>query len=142
MRVAVVTVSSTQGSAPRDAGARMVVTAEGYRGSIGGGALEYQAIATAQSMLKQGPALLKTSHALGPELGQCCGGRVDLVTEVFENAPPEEPAELRRFRWLCRQRRRGRLARRRHSPIRSATLTAWPTSTVSISWSIAALRCP
>ena len=81
---ALVTVTATQGSAPRDAGARMVVTKEGYHGSIGGGALEWQAIAAAQAMLSDGAAARKTSHALGPELGQCCGGRVDLLTQVFD----------------------------------------------------------
>ena len=82
-RCALVSVIATKGSAPRDAGARMIVTPEGYHGTIGGGTLEWRAIATAQAMLAGGAAARITSHALGPELGQCCGGQVELATEVF-----------------------------------------------------------
>lgn len=81
---ALVTVAATRGSAPRDEGARMVVTPEGFHGTIGGGALEWRAIAAAQSLLARGAGQRRTSHALGPELGQCCGGHVDLLTEVFD----------------------------------------------------------
>jgi xanthine dehydrogenase accessory factor len=83
-RCALVSVVKIEGSAPREAGARMVVSAEGYSGSIGGGALEWKAIAAAQAMLAQPPAARHASVALGPELGQCCGGRVELFTEVFD----------------------------------------------------------
>lgn len=85
-RCALVSVVKVEGSAPREAGARMIVTASGYSGTIGGGALEWRAIAAAQAMFGKGEAMHTTSHALGPELGQCCGGRVDLVTEVFDAA--------------------------------------------------------
>ncbi len=81
---AVVTIASTKGSAPRDAGASIVVMPDGYYGTIGGGALEWRAIATAQAMLPLGAARRQSTHALGPELGQCCGGQVELLTEVFE----------------------------------------------------------
>lgn len=80
---ALVSIIATQGSAPRETGAHMIVTPEGYRGSIGGGTLEWRAIAAAQAMLDRGEAARIVSQALGPELGQCCGGRVDLATEVF-----------------------------------------------------------
>ena len=83
-RCALVSVAATQGSAPRDAGAHMVVTPQGYHGTIGGGTLEWHAIAAAQSMLNKGAAAKLSSHALGPELGQCCGGRVSLLTETFD----------------------------------------------------------
>ncbi|MBC8037471.1 MAG: xanthine dehydrogenase accessory protein XdhC [Rhizobiales bacterium] len=88
-RCALVSVLSTQGSAPRDAGAHMVVTPEGYHGSIGGGTLEWHAIAAAQAMLAKGPSAKMTTHALGPDLGQCCGGRVSLATEVFDRSSIE-----------------------------------------------------
>ncbi len=91
-KCALVSVISTQGSTPRDAGAHMIVTGQGYHGSIGGGTLEWHAIAQAQAMLARGPGVKKTSHALGPQLGQCCGGQVKLLTEVFDN---ERLAELR-----------------------------------------------
>jgi xanthine dehydrogenase accessory factor len=93
-RCALVSVTSTQGSAPRDAGTHMVVTSEGYRGTIGGGTLEWRAIAAAQSMLARGTGSKLTSHALGPELGQCCGGRVELLTEVFTSENLSEISDL------------------------------------------------
>ena len=91
---ALVSVLSTQGSAPRDAGAHMVVMPHGYHGSIGGGTLEWHAIAAAQAMLARGVSAKITSHALGPELGQCCGGRVDLMTEVFDTSGLETVRHL------------------------------------------------
>ena len=81
---ALVSITATQGSAPRDAGARLVVTPAGFHGTIGGGALEWRAIAAAQAMFAEGAATKLSSHALGPELGQCCGGRVEVVTEIFD----------------------------------------------------------
>lgn len=80
---AMISVVKVEGSAPREAGARIVVTPLGFHGTIGGGTLEWQAIAKAQALLGK-PAQHKLSvHSLGPDLGQCCGGRVQLVTEVF-----------------------------------------------------------
>lgn len=83
-RCALVSVVKTEGSAPRDAGARLVVTPEGFHGTIGGGTLEWRAIAEAQSLLDRGAAVKLASHALGPDMGQCCGGRVQLATEIFD----------------------------------------------------------
>ncbi len=93
-RCALVSVISTQGSAPRDAGAHMVVTTQGYHGSIGGGTLEWHAIAAAQAMLARGSAVKVTSHSLGPDLGQCCGGRVSLRTEAFDASRLEDLRDL------------------------------------------------
>ncbi len=81
---ALVSVLNVEGSAPREAGARLVLTAKGFNGTIGGGALEWRALAEAQKRMKGGRSLTRTTHALGPELGQCCGGRVELLTEVFD----------------------------------------------------------
>lgn len=78
--VARVVVASIRGSSPREVGAAMLVWATGQSGTIGGGALEYQAAEQARST---GAARL-THHALGPELGQCCGGAVTLLTEIFD----------------------------------------------------------
>ncbi|MFY3383115.1 xanthine dehydrogenase accessory protein XdhC [Paracidovorax sp. MALMAid1276] len=81
-----VSVESTQGSAPREAGAWMAVFAGHIVGTIGGGQLELQAIAEARRRLAapahpaQPPATQR--YALGPTLGQCCGGVVHLR---FEN---------------------------------------------------------
>jgi xanthine dehydrogenase accessory factor len=71
-----VEIVATQGSVPRGTDAYMVVTAKGFHGTIGGGSLEWQALAEAQKMLEvQGPAK-RLDYVLGPDLGQCCGGRV------------------------------------------------------------------
>lgn len=91
---ALVSVVATKGSAPREPGAHMVVTAEGYRGTIGGGTLEWRAIAAAQAQLAKGRQIATASYALGPDLGQCCGGRVDLVTEHFVPDQLGEMCEL------------------------------------------------
>jgi len=81
---AMVSVWRIEGSAPREAGARLVLTRQGFHGTIGGGALEWRALAEAQKKMPKGCSLTRTLHALGPELGQCCGGRVELLTEVFD----------------------------------------------------------
>ena len=95
-RCALVSVASTAGSAPRDCGAHMIVTTEGYHGTIGGGTLEWRAIASAQAMIAHETKFKITSHALGPELGQCCGGRVSLATEVFDTTDRAIAGELAR----------------------------------------------
>lgn len=92
-RAAMVTVAAASGSAPREPGARMIVHPDGsFTGTIGGGTLEWQALALAQGMLGRadGPRAEIRRFALGPELGQCCGGRVDLLVELF--GPAERPA--------------------------------------------------
>jgi xanthine dehydrogenase accessory factor len=79
-----VQVADTQGSAPREAGTWMGVFADATVGTIGGGHLEYDAIARARAMLggdssAHAGALVRV--ALGPSLGQCCGGVVQLRFE-------------------------------------------------------------
>lgn len=83
---AMISVVKVEGSAPREAGARIVVTPLGFHGTIGGGTLEWHAIAKAQALLGKPTQHKLSSHSLGPDLGQCCGGRVQLVTEVFERS--------------------------------------------------------
>ncbi|MFP7570122.1 xanthine dehydrogenase accessory protein XdhC [Marivita sp. S2033] len=78
--VARVVIADVQGSSPREVGAAMLVWAGGQSGTIGGGALEYQA--AAQALQREG----FSRHSLGPDLGQCCGGRVTLLTEHFDAA--------------------------------------------------------
>ncbi|NNE52328.1 MAG: xanthine dehydrogenase accessory protein XdhC [Sulfitobacter sp.] len=73
-----VEITATKGSAPRDAGTVMKVTAEGTEGTIGGGALEHRAIARAQALLASGGLEEQLTIPLGPGLGQCCGGAVTL----------------------------------------------------------------
>ena len=82
---ALVTVLATEGSAPRGAGTRMLVTAEALVGTIGGGALEWQAAQQARLMLGQPVGNWRVQdYPLGPLLGQCCGGRVRLLVERLE----------------------------------------------------------
>lgn len=82
----VVTVVSTQGSVPRKAGTRMLVFAKGEQGTIGGGHLEFQALAHARQMLVQKTSQDQLRQVLGPSLGQCCGGAVDLHFESVSAA--------------------------------------------------------
>jgi xanthine dehydrogenase accessory factor len=80
-----VTLADAQGSSPREPGARMVVRPDGgFSGTIGGGALEWAALAEAQSMLACRDPFRRFSKALGPDLGQCCGGRVVVTLERFD----------------------------------------------------------
>jgi xanthine dehydrogenase accessory factor len=78
-----VTVTALRGSAPREAGASMLVDAIGTVGTIGGGRLEWHAVALARELLRDPRAapVRIADLILGPELGQCCGGRVELWLE-------------------------------------------------------------
>src|SRR3954467_8756703 len=88
---ALVTILATEGSAPRGPGARMVVTSTGLAGTIGGGALEHQAMAQARAILAHPPGSWRVQdYPLGPLLGQCCGGRVRLLVERLDGVPDGE----------------------------------------------------
>lgn len=78
-----VVVASVKGSAPREVGASMIVWRDGFSGTIGGGTLEHDAMRHARHALDH-PVPRLSKHALGPDLGQCCGGAVELWTEVFD----------------------------------------------------------
>ncbi len=93
---ALVTLARVEGSSPREAGVRMVVRPSGgFHGTIGGGTLEFAALEAANEALKRGrgPARLR-SLALGPELGQCCGGRVEWRVETFDKRDLDELSAL------------------------------------------------
>jgi xanthine dehydrogenase accessory factor len=89
-----VQVAAVRGSAPREAGARMIVTANALHGTIGGGMLEWEATAEARSRLRTIVAGKVDEIVLGPALGQCCGGAVTLVYEPFA---PADLAWVRRL---------------------------------------------
>ncbi|WP_176073277.1 xanthine dehydrogenase accessory protein XdhC [Brucella intermedia] len=72
-----VEVTDVKGSAPRDAGAWMLVARDMIFRTIGGGQLEYMAIDHARKILAGGRDT-PMDVPLGPEIGQCCGGRVGL----------------------------------------------------------------
>ncbi len=75
-------IARHEGSAPREAGTAMLVCASGQSGTIGGGALEWEAVKSARALLP-GASPMVRRILLGPALGQCCGGAVTLVTEVY-----------------------------------------------------------
>ncbi|WP_297833876.1 xanthine dehydrogenase accessory protein XdhC [uncultured Roseibium sp.] len=88
---ALVTVARADGSTPREDGARMVVTAGGgFYGTIGGGTLEFEAIRRAHKALRDGVASFELHNvSLGPDLGQCCGGRTQIAIEVLTTSSLE-----------------------------------------------------
>jgi xanthine dehydrogenase accessory factor len=79
-----VTVARGEGSVPREPGARMLVSASGQWGTVGGGHLELRGIETARAMLAGGEARRLERFPLGPGLGQCCGGVVHLAFELAD----------------------------------------------------------
>lgn len=81
-----VTVAAVKGSVPREAGARMLVTARDFNDTIGGGHLEHRALEIARTMLQLGEARRFERFALGPSLGQCCGGVAWLAFERVDAA--------------------------------------------------------
>jgi xanthine dehydrogenase accessory factor len=85
-----VTVSEARGSTPREAGAIMIVSADSIWGTIGGGQLEFMAIDNARDMLGGG-GTGELDVPLGPEIGQCCGGRTRLT---FQRMTPELTAGI------------------------------------------------
>ena len=111
--VARVLVTEARGSVPRNAGTAMLVTPGGQSGTIGGGALEWEATKIARAALAEGRDRL-VKMPLGPNLGQCCGGAVTLLVEIWDKArldatgdaqviarplpdgPPEMPASVSR----------------------------------------------
>jgi len=93
---ALISVHEVKGSAPREVGAHMVVRPDGaFHGTIGGGQLEFLMLDIARGMLKQGrgPARI-VDQALGPDLGQCCGGRVKILIETFDRRDLDDIAPL------------------------------------------------
>lgn len=88
-RVARVVIAAHDGSSPREVGAAMLVWADparggGQSGTVGGGALEWEAVTRARAMLAEGAGTRLDREALGPKLGQCCGGAVTLLTEIHD----------------------------------------------------------
>ncbi|WP_404417558.1 xanthine dehydrogenase accessory protein XdhC [Vreelandella aquamarina] len=75
---------TSAGSTPREPGARMVITAEAVFDTLGGGTFEWQTIAAARHKLKAGEAGMSLeAFSLGGRSGQCCGGFVNVLLEVF-----------------------------------------------------------
>jgi xanthine dehydrogenase accessory factor len=84
-----VTLVDELGSTPRNRGTKMLVTAERAVNTIGGGHLEFQALAIARDMLQQGAVTLRLERfPLAARLGQCCGGTTSVL---FEPLIPPRP---------------------------------------------------
>ena len=80
-----VTILSVLGSAPREVGCKMVISEHAIDGTIGGGTLEFECIDIARQMLADGVVKpVQRAFALGPSLGQCCGGHVSLLFEPVQ----------------------------------------------------------
>ncbi|SFZ83173.1 molybdenum cofactor sulfurylase [Devosia enhydra] len=75
-----------RGSSPREAGTFMVIAPEALIGTIGGGALEHMVIRRARQALRDGLPPGTMDVPLGPEIGQCCGGRVEVAMRVVDAA--------------------------------------------------------
>ncbi len=88
-RVGRIVVVDHKGSAPREAGTAMLVWQTGQSGTIGGGALEFEAVRALRARLGDGRCHVERV-ALGPSRGQCCGGAVVLVSEVFDQGTLSE----------------------------------------------------
>ncbi len=84
--VVLVRVTGVLGSAPREPGAAMLVGEEESEGTIGGGALEWRAMAIAREMLASGEEKRTATLPLGPVLEQCCGGQVTLDFALVDRA--------------------------------------------------------
>ncbi|MEO0345122.1 MAG: xanthine dehydrogenase accessory protein XdhC [Pseudomonadota bacterium] len=81
-----VTVAGVRGSAPRETGSKMLVTADAVLGTIGGGQLEHSCIAAARERLTatESPTQALRRFALGSQCGQCCGGVVEVLFERID----------------------------------------------------------
>ncbi len=94
--VALVEVAGTRGSTPREKGAFMLVSGTASHGTIGGGQLEYMAMDKARQILRASPRTGEAARIdvheicatldvrLGPEIGQCCGGRVEVLIRLVD----------------------------------------------------------
>ena len=123
---ALVSLVKVEGSSPRESGARMVVRPSGaFNGTIGGGALEWEALRAARAALAAGRgAPLRRTVSLGPDLAQCCGGRVQWLIETFDGRDAVDLARSgrrRARRLLCRRSAHGA-----GRTLRSRSIRPWP----------------
>jgi len=82
---ACISIITTIGSSPRESGSKMLVTANESFGSIGGGVLENEMIGMVRTTLAQKPCKASSESIrvpLGPSLGQCCGGVVNILLDI------------------------------------------------------------
>ena len=93
--VAHVEINEAQGSTPRETGAWMLVGETSIFRTIGGGQLENMAIEKARQLLaKSNDEPVEMSISLGPDIGQCCGGKVDLSIKLLDPTEMEKYATV------------------------------------------------
>ena len=83
-KIARVLILKTFGSAPRDEGTTMLIWDSGQFGTIGGGELEYQVTRLAKKIIINNKGSRIKKFSLGPDMGQCCGGAVELLIEILD----------------------------------------------------------
>lgn len=99
----VVVVLEARGSVPRKPGTRMLVSGGQTVGTIGGGALELEALRVAHALLSSGVAPHQVHYPLGPVLGQHCGGEITLgytrldAQQLIAWRPPEPVFRLQMY---------------------------------------------
>jgi xanthine dehydrogenase accessory factor len=82
-----VTIIGVSGSTPRESSSKMVVTGDASIDTIGGGQLEFLATQRARELLLAAVMVQKLEHyPLSSKVGQCCGGAVNILYEVFPSA--------------------------------------------------------
>ncbi len=137
-----ISVVGAAGSVPREAGARVVLQPDGgFFGTIGGGRLEYEAIAAARAVLGAGRGRAQfRDWPLGPNLGQCCGGMVKTLTETFDQNDLaavhrfEQAEKAGAFDSVSRLGDDGRIVRALapHEPAKERDATALPFGEMSV----------
>ncbi|KQV29868.1 xanthine dehydrogenase accessory protein XdhC [Rhizobium sp. Root73] len=85
-KLVIVEIKQTFGSTPREAGTVMLVSPADTHGTIGGGQMEHMAIDHARALLAGVNDQLEMDIPLGPDIGQCCGGRVVLTFRIGDDA--------------------------------------------------------
>lgn len=93
-----------KGSVPRPAGVSMLIFADKIEGTVGGGAMEWEAMREARQMIGAGASKGRVMRlSLGPQLGQCCGGQVMMLLEPWDarsdaptDAMPSAPRQMLR----------------------------------------------
>lgn len=88
-RMALATVVSTWGSAPRAVGSRMLVDADGaFEGSVSGGCIEAEVLATADEVIADGRPIMRRFHVSDDRaaaVGLACGGTISVFVERFDD---------------------------------------------------------
>ncbi|WBU58854.1 xanthine dehydrogenase accessory protein XdhC [Paracoccus albus] len=99
--VARLVITDVRGSSPREVGAEMFVRANGLHGTIGGGQAEYRAIEAARNMLAGHHLSDRIEIRLGPEIGQCCGGRITVDLKRMTAADIDAALERAAYEMAC-----------------------------------------